>query len=173
MDGRGDYADLVVPMELVGVRLEVPANAPVVLLREQADRHRLLPIYIGGPEATAIHSFLEGVKPERPLTHDLFRSVLETIGAELQHIVITEIREHTFYAELVMQVGDEVKRVSSRPSDAIALAIRTGAGIFAEETLLDEAAKDPEPEEPTSTEEIIDEFRDFIDQVSPEDFADD
>jgi hypothetical protein len=158
-------------MELVGVRLEVPANAPVVLLREQADRRRILPIYIGGPEATAIHSFLEGVVPERPLTHDLLRTVLETAGATLQHVVITEIREHTFYAELVLLVGGEEKRVSSRPSDGIALAIRAGAPIFAEESLLDEAAKEPEPEEPASTEEIIDEFRDFIDHVSPEDFA--
>ena len=160
-------------MELLGVRVELPANTPVVMLREEgSERPRILPILIGGPEASAIHSAMEGILPPRPLTHDLLVSVLQTLGATLEHVVITEVREHTFFAELHLVTAAGQMVVSSRPSDAIALAVRTGSPIFAEEALLDLAAvQAPEESEGGDEEAILDEFRDFLDDVNPEDFA--
>ncbi len=159
------------PMELVGVRVEIPANTPMVLLREQSGEQRLLPIYIGSPEASAIHYALEGIDPPRPLTHDLFISVIELLGTSLESVVITEVRDHTYYAELHLSTTGGDKVVSSRPSDAIALAVRCEAPIFAADQLLDEVGQLPEPEPAEQAEEIIDEFKDFIDNVTPDDFA--
>jgi len=87
-------------MEVAGVRVELPANTPMVVLREQEGRHRLLPIMIGSPEASAIHNALEGIVPQRPLTHDLMVDVFTALGAELESVIVTEVRDHTFYAEL-------------------------------------------------------------------------
>ena len=160
----------MVPLELVGVRVEVPANTPMVLLREQEGRHRLLPIYIGSPEASAIHYALEGLQPLRPLTHDLFLNVLAELGASVSKVVVTEMRDRTFFADLHLTTPDGEKVISSRPSDAIALAVRCDAPLFANDELIDELGQEP-PEEPEETaEEIIDEFKDFIENVSPEDF---
>ena len=162
--------DLVVPLELVGVRVEIPANTPMVLLREQEGQHRLLPIYIGSPEASSIHYALEGLEPPRPLTHDLFLITLHELGATVDKVVVTEMRDRTYYAELYLKVGDAEKVISSRPSDAIALAVRCDAPLFASEELIDDVGQLP-PEEPESdADEIIDEFKDFIENVSPEDF---
>lgn len=160
-------------MELLGVRVELPANTPVVMLREAGpDRPRVLPILIGGPEASAIHSALEGITPPRPLTHDLLVEVIEALGASLTRVVITEVREHTFYAELHLTTTAGVRTLSCRPSDAIALAVRTDTPIFAEDSLLDEAAVEASIEAGDVTEEaILDEFRDFLDDISPDDFA--
>ena len=158
-------------MELVGVRVEIPANTPMVLLREMGGRQRLLPIYIGSPEATSIHDALEGVVPPRPLTHDLFLETLETLGVRLDKVVVTEMREHTFYAELHLETSSGARVVSSRPSDAIALAVRCEAPLYAEDALVDEAGQDPPVESGEEAEEILDEFHDFIENVSPEDFA--
>jgi uncharacterized protein len=157
-------------MELIGVRVEIPANTPVVVLREQTGTHRLLPILIGSPEASSIHAALEGIEPPRPLTHDLMVQVFETLGASLVSVVITEIRDHVFYAELRVTVGEQEHVISSRPSDAIALAVRTGSPIFATEALLAEAAQDAPVDEVEQAEAIIDEFRDFLDDLSPDDF---
>lgn len=162
-------------MELLGVRVELPANTPVVMLREDGiDRPRVLPILIGGPEASAIHSAMEGIVPPRPLTHDLALTVIQTLGATLEKVVITEVREHTFFAQLHLRTAAGELVVSSRPSDAIALAVRATAPIFANEALLDEAAievPESEAEEDGDEEAILDEFRDFLDDVSPDDFA--
>lgn len=158
-------------MELVGVRVEIPANTPMVLLQEQDGQHRLLPIYIGSPEAASIHYALEGVEPPRPLTHDLFVSVIGTLGASLTKVVVTEVRDHTYYAELHLLVGDDEQIISSRPSDAIALAVRCEAPLFASDDLMDDVGQVPEPEPEEEAEEIIDEFKDFIESVSPDDFA--
>ncbi len=160
-------------MELLGVRVELPANTPVVMLREAgADRPRVLPILIGGPEASAIHSALEGIAPPRPLTHDLLVVVIEALGASLTRVVITEVREHTFYAELHLTTTAGEQKLSCRPSDAIAVAVRTDTPIFAEEALLDEAAVEASIDVGDVTEEaILDEFRDFLDDISPDDFA--
>jgi bifunctional DNase/RNase len=161
----------VIPLELVGVRVEIPANTPMVLLRELDDRHRLLPIYIGSPEASSIHYALEGLEPPRPLTHDLFLSTLQALGAEVTKVVVTEMRERTYYAELHVKAPDGTHVISSRPSDAIALAVRSGAPLFATDELLDEVGQEPPPEPEDEAEEIIDEFKDFIENVSPEDFG--
>lgn len=159
-------------MELLGVRLELPANAPVVLLREQVGEQRVLPIYIGPEEAKAIALALEGVVPPRPLTHDLLRDVLGALSVEVVRVSVTALEDRTFYAELELRVDGRAVRVSSRPSDAIALAVRVDAPIFAAEAVLDEAAAAPEEEgDGQEQEEIVEEFREFIDQVNPEDFA--
>lgn len=160
-------------MELLGVRVELPANTPVVMLREHEVEHpRVLPILIGGPEASAIHSALEGIVPPRPLTHDLLVVVIQALGATLTQVVITEVREHTFYAELHLATAAGEHKLSCRPSDAIALAVRTATPIFAEESLLDEAAVEaPIDADEVAEEAILDEFRDFLDDISPDDFA--
>ncbi len=159
-------------MELLGVRVELPANTPVVMLREDGDRARVLPILIGGPEAAAIHTALEGIVPPRPLTHDLAVTVFQALGARLERVLITEVREHTFFAELHFTSPSGQTIVSSRPSDAIALAVRTETPIFAEESLLDEAAVEaPEADDEDDEEQILDEFRDFLDDITPDDFA--
>ncbi|HMG29207.1 MAG TPA: bifunctional nuclease family protein [Jiangellaceae bacterium] len=154
-------------LDVVGVRVEMPSNQPIVLLRE-VDGERYLPIWIGAVEATAIAFAQQGVTPERPMTHDLFKDVLEAVGAKLEQVRITEMRDSTYYAELVFAGGI---RVSSRPSDSIALALRTGTRIFAAEPLLDEVgiviAEGSEGDE----EDEVEKFREFLDHVSPEDFA--
>jgi bifunctional DNase/RNase len=161
----------VVPLELIGVRVEMPANTPMVLLRESDGRHRLLPIYIGTPEASAIHYALEGVIPPRPLTHDLMLDVIGELGASVSRIVVTEIRDRTYYAELHLATEGGDKVVSSRPSDAIALAVRCGAPMFADDSLIDAVGQEAPVESEEDADEIIDEFKDFIENVSPEDFG--
>ncbi len=169
------YARTVIELELVAVRVELPSNTPVVVLRELQGRRRQLSIFIGGPEATAIAFALEEVETPRPLTHDLFCDVLDELGVHLERVVLTELRETTYYADLHLRSGDGEHRVSARPSDAVALAVRVGCPIFATETVLDEAGfveesdEDDLPEE--SPEAVVEEFRQFIDQVSPDDFA--
>jgi len=161
----------VIPMSLVGVRVEVPLNQPIVLLREQ-DGQRYLPIFIGNPEATAIVQALQGTPTPRPMTHDLFKTVLDDLGTKVLQVVITELHDGTFYAEIEFARDGATYRISSRPSDAIALAVRYGepVPIFAHEDVLDEAGVLFEPEE---DEEQIEQFREFLDQVRPEDFAHD
>ncbi len=164
-----------VQLELVGVRVEVPDNTPVLILREQTGRQRVLPIMIGTPEASAIHFALEGIVSPRPMTHDLFVDVLTTLGATLQRVLITEIREHTYYAELYLQTANGPRVVSTRPSDAMALAVRTGADIYATEELMDAVGQDAAVaavlDDEAEEESILDEFRDFIDSINPEDFS--
>jgi hypothetical protein len=143
----------------------------MVLLREQEGRQRLLPIYIGSPEASAIHYALEGVVPPRPLTHDLFLEVLGELGAEITSIVVTEVRDRTYYAELHLRTSEGEMVISSRPSDAIALAVRCDAPLYASDELIEEAGQDPPAEPEQDAAEIIDEFKDFIENVSPEDFG--
>lgn len=159
-------------MVLEGVRLEVPSNVPVMVLREVDAPRRILPIFIGAPEAASIHHATTGIVPERPLTHDLLVGVLRSLEASLQRVVVTEVRDHTYYAELHLSVGERVVTVSCRPSDAVAVAVRTGSPIFAEADLMDEAGREaPEPRQEEGEETIIDDFRDFINRVSPEDFG--
>lgn len=159
-------------MELLGVRLELPANAPVVLLREQEGERRVLPIYIGPEEARAIALALEGVSTPRPMTHDLLRDTLAALGAEVVRITVTDLQESTFFAEIELRSGDRSITVSSRPSDAVALAVRVDAPIFAAESVLAEAAMPAADEsDEDEQEEIVDQFRQFIDEVDPEDFA--
>jgi bifunctional DNase/RNase len=162
----------VIQMELIGVRVEVPANTPVVILREQDGLRRVLPILIGSPEASAIHVAIEGIVPPRPLTHDLLAEVIAQLGGEVDKIVVTEVRDHTFYAELHVVQGETQRIIGCRPSDAIALAARTGVDIYAAESLLETAAVSAAAAglDDGDEEAILDEFRDFLDDISPEDF---
>ncbi len=161
----------MIELELVAVRVELPSNTPVVVLREIAGRQRQLSIFIGNPEATAIAFALEGVDTPRPLTHDQFSDVLDELGVSLERVVITELRDTTYFANLHLKSSSGVVQVSSRPSDAIALAVRTGCPIFAEEDVLDEAGFVEEVDDDVDAEEVVEEFRQFIDNVSPDDFA--
>jgi len=169
----------MVEMHLAAVRVELPTNNPVVLLQETEGSRRTLPIFIGAPEATAIAFALQGVTPPRPMTHDLMRDLLVTLGATLERVVVTELRmgedgrSGTYYAELHLLQGGESRIVSSRPSDAIALAARMGTPIFAEEELLDEAGIviDAEEDDDTPPDELVTQFRQFIEGISPEDFS--
>lgn len=148
-------------MEIVGVRVEMPTNQPIVLLREVAGA-RYLPIWIGAVEATSIAYAQQGVIPPRPLTHDLFRDVVTALGGVLEQIQITELTDGVFYATLCFAGGQQV---AARPSDGIALALRTGAEILVADEVLDAAGIDV-PEE----EDEVERFREFLEQISPEDF---
>lgn len=149
-------------MEVVGVRVEMPTNNPIVLLRELVGE-RYLPIWIGAVEATAIAFAQQGVVPPRPLTHDLLRDVVLATGNEVAQVQITEMRDDVFYASLVLASG---VTISARPSDALALALRTGAKVFCAEAVLDEAGIPV----PAAEEETVEQFREFLDHVSPDDF---
>ena len=149
-------------VDVMGVRVEMPSNQPIVLLREVSG-DRYLPIWIGAVEATAIAFAQQGVVPPRPLTHDLLRDVLEATGNEVSEIRITEMKDNVFYAQLVLASGVEV---SARPSDSIALALRTGSKIVCAEDVLDIAGL-AVPEE---QEDEVEKFREFLDHVTPEDF---
>ncbi len=157
----------MVEMSLAGVRIELPSNQPIVLLRE-AQGERYLPIWIGQPEAAAIALALQGVVTPRPMTHDLMKNILDEMAVQIERIVITELREGTFYAVINLQRNGDSYEVSSRPSDAIALAVRLGCKIFANEEVLSEASiLIPSGDE----EEEVEKFREFLDQVNPEDFG--
>jgi len=140
----------------------MPSNNPIVLLREVTG-DRYLPIWIGAVEATAIAFAQQGVVPPRPLTHDLLRDVLEATGNNLTEVRITEMKEGVFYAVLVFSSGVEV---SARPSDSIALALRTGSRILCSDDVLEEAGLEVPPEQ----EDEVEKFREFLDTVTPEDF---
>ena len=160
-------------MELVGVRVDMPSNTPVMLLRELEGDRRLLAIMIGGPEAQAIAFALDGVETRRPLTHDLIALLLDELDAHLDRIVISALRDDVYYADLHLRVGDQDHVVSARPSDAMAIAVRVGTPVFADEAVLAEAGylDVPDDEDLEDDDEVVEEFREFIDQVNPEDFA--
>lgn len=156
-----------VAMEVVGVRVELPSNQPIVLLKEK-EGQRHLPIWIGGSEATAIATALEGVNPPRPLTHDLMRSVIDAVGALAVRVVITEMRDSVFYADLSLDISGKEVHVSARPSDAIALAVRTGTPVMALPGVLDDAGVVFEEE--GSEEDEVARFREFLEEATVEDF---
>ncbi len=160
-------------MQLVGVRVEMPSSSPIAILREVGGDRRVLPIFIGAPEAAAIAFALEEVVTPRPMTHDLFREVLDDLGVSLEKITVTELKEGVFHAEMELNGRDGVHTISSRPSDAIALAARTGSPIYAAESVLAEAGylEDDEGDDEVVQDEVVEQFRDFIDSVNPEDFA--
>jgi len=155
----------MVKMTLVGVRVELPANQPIVLLKEE-DGERFLPIWIGVFEATAIAFALQGVETARPMTHDLFKNVLDDLEVGIDGILINDLVEGTFFAEITMRRNNSKHIISARPSDAIALAARMEVPIFAEEKVLEEASILVESQD----EEEIQRFRDFLDHVEPQDF---
>lgn len=168
----------MVEMHLSAVRVEIPGNNPLLLLQEAQGSHRTLPIYIGPAEAQAIAFAQQHIETPRPMTHDLMRDLIEELGARVESVVITELRDRTFFAELRLVVGTRHHIVSARPSDAVALAVRVECPIYAEDELLDAegvllAEDDAESSGETEAEadELVSEFRDFIEGIRPEDFG--
>jgi bifunctional DNase/RNase len=169
----------VIEMTLASIRVQMPDNVPVILLKEanaNGSPGRTLPILIGNEEATSIARALQGIEPPRPMTHDLLRDLLRGLEVEVEAIVITELIDAIFYAEIRMVRDGQRYVVSSRPSDAIALAVRIGTPIHAEESLLDAEAyvfqeDEEEAEEEQEQEEVIERFQRFIEDLRPEDFA--
>jgi len=149
-------------VDVIGVRVEMPSNQPLVLLRESAGE-RYLPIWVGAVEATAIAFAQQGVVPPRPLTHDLMKDLLDALGQELAEVQITDMKDGVFFATLVLGSGVEI---GARPSDSIALALRTGSRIVCAEEVLDEVGLAV----PAEQEDEVERFREFLDQVTPEDF---
>ena len=149
-------------VEVVGVRVEMPSNQPIVLLKE-VDGIRYLPIWVGAAEATAIAFAQQGLTPPRPLTHDLIKNILDTLGTTVESVQVTHLSDGVFYSKIMLEKGVEV---SARPSDAIALALRTGALIYATENLFQAAGI----EIPDQADDQVEAFREFLDQINPEDF---
>jgi len=156
-------------MVIYGVSFDVIGKQPIVLLKT-VEGNRFLPIWIGHPEAAAILIKLQGTKLPRPMTHDLLTSIIGRFEADVARITVTELKESTFYATLTLNKDGNEIDIDSRPSDALALAVRTEAPIFAATALVDENAIEFE-REVDDTEEIVEAFRDFLESVSPEDFA--
>jgi uncharacterized protein len=157
----------VLDLEVVGVRVEMPSNNPIVLLRER-EGVRYLPIWVGAVEATAIAYAQQGIVPPRPLTHDLLRDILAALQVSVVEIRITALQDGVFYAVIVFSNGAEV---SARPSDAIALALRVDAPIKGTDEVMEEAGIELPEDEPAEAEDQVEKFREFLDQVSPEDFG--
>ena len=155
-------------MVIYGVSFDVIGKQPIVLLKT-VEGNRFLPIWIGHPEAAAILIKLQGTKLPRPMTHDLLTSIIGRFEADVRRITVTELKESTFYATLTLTKDGAEIDIDSRPSDALALAVRTDAPIFASTELIDENAIEFE-REVDDTEEIVESFRDFLESVSPEDF---
>ena len=155
-------------LSLVGVRVELPSNQPIVLLKE-VNGDRYLPIWIGAVEATAIAFALQGIETPRPMTHDRLRDILTESDVQVDRILISDLVDSTFFATIRMGRDGKALEVSSRPSDAIALAVRINAPIYAAEEVLDQAGIELKDEEETEVER----FRQFLDEVSPADFAGD
>jgi len=159
----------MVEMTIYGVSFELVGKQPIVLLKT-AEGSKFLPIWIGHPEAAAILMKLQGATAPRPLTHDLLVNILGELDVEVLRVTVTELRENTFYAEVTLQLNGREIPIDSRPSDALALAVRTGAPIFAAEDVITESAIEFE-HEVEDTEEVVEKFKDFLDNVTPEDFA--
>ncbi len=157
-------------MTVTGVRVELPSNTPIVLLREQ-DGKRFLPIWVGAVEAMAITSALEGVTPPRPLTHDLMSVVIDALDAHIERIVVTDLRNNVYYADLVLMVAGREVVVSSRPSDAIALSVRTGAPVYANLNVLDEASIEFQ-EDGDEIPDEVERFREMLEDLTIDDFLD-
>jgi len=147
---------------------------PVVLLREQDEPHRVLPIFIGAHEALAIALGMSDQSPPRPFTHDLLAALIESLDAHVDHIEVTEVREGTFVAHLALWGPHGGVDLDTRPSDAIALALRVHAPLFASDAVLDDAGAYVvvETGDQAVDEEDVDQFRDFLDQIDPSDFDD-
>jgi bifunctional DNase/RNase len=156
----------MIELSLVGVRVELPTNQPIVLLKE-TNGDRYLPIWIGAVEATAIAFALQGVQTPRPMTHDLLRDIMKETEIQVERVLINDLVDSTFFAVIRMAMDGRTTEVSSRPSDAIALAVRIDAPIFAAEEVLEQAGIELRDEEETEVQK----FREFLDQVTPEDFA--
>ena len=169
----------MVEMELLGVQVEMPSQSPLMLLRETGGSGRVLPVVIDTPEAQAIYRGIERIRVARPLTHDLMAAMLDVLGATLVKVTVTDLRDRTFFAELEVTIGSLTHTISARPSDAIALAVRAETPIFASEEVLDAAgqiievpAESPADDDlEVDPDELLDEFKQFLDEVQPDDFG--
>jgi uncharacterized protein len=159
----------MVEMTIYGVSFDLVGKQPIVLLKT-AEGSKFLPIWIGHPEAAAILMKLQGATAPRPLTHDLLVSILGELDADVVRVTVTELRENTFYASITLQHDGAEIEIDSRSSDAIAVAVRAQAPIFAADAVIEESAIEFEGDE-VNEEEIVDEFKRFLDRVSAEDFA--
>jgi len=149
-------------VEVVGVRVEMPSNQPIVLLKE-VEGIRYLPIWVGAAEATAIAFAQQGLTPPRPLTHDLIKNIIDNLGTKLESVQVTHLTDGVFYSKILLDKGVEV---SARPSDAIALALRTGSPIYGTDDVFNSAGI----EIPDQADDQVEAFREFLDQINPEDF---
>ena len=156
-------------MQIYGVSFDLVGKQPIVLLKT-SDGNKFLPIWIGHPEAAAILMKLQGAATPRPMTHDLVTDMLARLEARVVRIAVTELRENTFYALVTVAVNGSEIEIDSRPSDAIALAVRAGAPIFAADDVIEESAIEFEHED-VNEEEVVEEFKKFLDEVKPEDFS--
>jgi bifunctional DNase/RNase len=156
-------------MVVYGVSFDMVGKQPIVLLKT-VEGNKFLPIWIGHPEAASILMKLQGATTPRPMTHDLLCSMLGELEVRCTQIAVTELRENTFYASITLNVAGREMEIDSRPSDAIALAVRSGAPIFAADEVISESAIEFE-HEVEDTDDVVEKFKEFLDQVSPEDFA--
>ena len=157
-------------MVIYGVSFDMVGKQPIVLLKA-VDTNKFLPIWIGHPEAAAILMKLQGASTPRPMTHDLLSDVLDQIDAKCEKVSVTELRDNTFFASITISMNGSELEIDSRPSDALALAVRTSAPIFAADEVIEESAIEFEGEEVEDTEQVVEKFKDFLDNVTPEDFA--
>jgi bifunctional DNase/RNase len=160
--------DDVERVTVYGVSFDMASKQPIVLLKVEG-KNRFLPIWIGHPEAAAILMKLQKAELPRPMTHDLLASAIERLSASVSAVIVTELRDNTFYAIIQLDADGEELRLDSRPSDAIALAVRTDAPIYVSAELLNANGIEFE-QEIVDVEEIVKEFRQFLDEVSPQDF---
>ncbi len=173
----GRYISVMVEVRLRAVRVDLQSNTPVLLLQETDGEGRTLPIFIGTPEATAIAYALQGVDTPRPMTHDLIRDMFASLDIEVERVVVTELRSSTYFAELHLLAGANRSIVSSRPSDAVAVAVRTGSPLFVSDELMDAEGvllaveTEGEEEDDATPEELVGQFRQFLDSIRPEDFG--
>ncbi|HEY3193384.1 MAG TPA: bifunctional nuclease family protein [Solirubrobacterales bacterium] len=157
-------------MTIYGVSFDMVGKQPIVLLKT-VDGNKFLPIWIGHPEAAAILMKLQGASTPRPMTHDLLSDVLDQMEAKCEKVSVTELRDNTFFASITISMNGSELEIDSRPSDALALAVRTSAPIFAADEVIEESAIEFEGEEVEDTEQVVEKFKDFLDNVTPEDFA--
>ena len=157
-------------MQIYGVSFDMVGKQPIVLLKT-VDGNKFLPIWIGHPEAAAILMKLQGASTPRPMTHDLLSDVLDQMEAKCEKVSVTELRDNTFFASITISMNGSELEIDSRPSDALALAVRTSAPIFAADEVIEESAIEFEGEEVEDTEQVVEKFKDFLDNVTPEDFA--
>ena len=157
-------------MVIYGVSFDMVGKQPIVLLKT-VDSNKFLPIWIGHPEAAAILMKLQGASTPRPMTHDLLSDVLDQMEAKCEKVSVTELRDNTFFASITISMNGSEMEIDSRPSDALALAVRTSAPIFAADDVIEESAIEFEGEEVEDTEQVVEKFKDFLDNVTPEDFA--
>ena len=155
-------------MVIYGVSFDMVGKQPIVLLKA-VDTNKFLPIWIGHPEAAAILMKLQGASTPRPMTHDLMCDMLGELEVRCTQVAVTELRENTFFATITLSMNGRELEIDSRPSDALALAVRSGAPIFAAEEVIAESAIEFE-HEVEDQEEVVEKFKDFLDRVSPEDF---